>query len=497
MEPTRMLHDWSRPQRQPWAGFGITLVKVLGQIIRFIWPIILIRLFRADTDGGSGRSGKVLLLVAAVLVLTLVLSFFQIWFFRFFIEHSELQVRKGVLKKEKISVPLANIQGVQIEESFLHRIFGIVKLSVDTAGSSKTEITIEALKRPMAEALRQALLQHDRSFTEEVPAGMQEKAPVSRTLLRLSHYDLLRLSITANHLETFVLIIAFAFSIYDDLRPLANRMLPGEEVIAQAGLLAVMMMNVLGTAGTFIVSTIRVLLRYYGYEMLQNDKGFALRFGLFNRRQRAVGYEKIQFLRWRANWLRRPLGLWILELAAVGENEMKQKQQNDVPLTALQQVHPIAEPYHSVPDVAGHPFLRIKPVYVSRMLLMIGIFPLLLALPPAIWWKGTGGLLLLLWPLFVGIRAWLRQRKFRCWLLPDAFLIRHGLLGEAFTLLKWYKIQVVEIAQSPYQRAHGMATLKLHTAAEVIPVYWIDLDTARRIADYAAYEVERSARKWM
>ncbi|GAA4340347.1 PH domain-containing protein [Flaviaesturariibacter amylovorans] len=498
MEPTAAPIDWTKPQRQPPAGFVLTFIKVIGFLVRFIWPVLLLRLFNAPEkpEGAAARGQVALFIVLGILVLLLVLSGLSLWLFRFYIANGELHIRKGWLKKVALSIPLANIQAVQIEESLLHRILGIVKVTIDTAGTANTEATIDALRRPMAEALRATLLQ-DRISTESADTDAAPPPPPATTVLRLSGTDLLRLSLTANHLEAFVLLLTFSWSLYDDLRPIATRILPGEEALVMAGMAAMIGLAVMVLVVTFIVSTARVILRFYGYEAVQNDRGFALRHGLLDRRQRLVGFEKIQYLHWRASWLRRLFGLWILELGAVGETELKQKQKTEVPLTSPAQVAPFAAAYHQVPATeAGIP-LHIHPSYVARRLLIVGVLPLLVLAPLLWWWLGANALAFVLWPPFIWAMATLRRRKFRAWLHNEALLLRGGTLGESFTLLKWYKVQSVSLHQSPYQRSHDLASVTLHTAAGPIRLLWLPLGEAQAVVDHALYQVESEERKWM
>ncbi|RYZ22957.1 MAG: hypothetical protein EOO16_06870 [Chitinophagaceae bacterium] len=497
--PPLPLIDWSQPQRQPWAGFFITLLHSLKIVLRMVWPIILLRVFNTGKEDVGRKGWGLIALVLFILFLSIVISFVQRYFFRFFIANGELQVRKGWLKKEVLSIPLERIQSVEIEEDLMHRALNLVKLRINTAGSSKTEATIDALRRPMAEALRDALLL-DRSYTDAPTADASAgKAPLppSRVALQLSGFDLLRLSLTANHLEAFILLLTFGWGLYDDLRPIAERIFPGRAELAAAGVKALLFMGIVVLLTTFVYSGLRTALRFYDYRVLQDDKGFSLRYGLIDRRQRAVPFEKIQYLEWRANWMRRLFGLWLLELGAVGEEELKKKQKMEIPLTNPAQVAPLAAPYHPVPDVTGLEPLRIHTVYPFRRLLLNGLLPLLVLLPATWAAAGNKALLWLLWPALVLLMSKLRQRKFRLWMYSDVLYLRGGLLGESFTLLKWYKVQSAHIVQGPYQRSHGLASVELHTAAGKIHIPWIPLEDAHAIVNYALYKVESEERIWM
>ena len=132
----------------------MALLKSLGSLLKGLWPFILIAIFSGN-DEEEKKSVFLFSVLAAVAVLLLVSSLVNFFFFRFYIQEDELIIKKGWLKKVVLTVPLQKIQAVHIEQGPLHQLLNIVKLSADTAGSSKTEVTIQALRKPMAEALRE------------------------------------------------------------------------------------------------------------------------------------------------------------------------------------------------------------------------------------------------------------------------------------------------------------------------------------------------------
>jgi len=145
--------SWSSAQRQPLAGLVIVFVKTGWDILKRLWPILLLLLFNEK----PGKGSRYELMAAVFAGLTIVNSIIRFYYFRFFISDGQLVVKKGFLKKETIVVPLQKIQAVHLQESVLHKLLGIVKVDIDTAGSGKTEVSIDALHRPMAEALRESL----------------------------------------------------------------------------------------------------------------------------------------------------------------------------------------------------------------------------------------------------------------------------------------------------------------------------------------------------
>lgn len=485
--------DWSIPQRQPVEGLVIVVLKTVWEVIKRVWPLLLLMLFRKAPEEGQGRGNFYEWLVTGVSVLALLAGVFRFFYFRFFIQGNELVVKKGWIKKEVLTIPLQKIQTVHIEQSLLHEVLQIVKLSIDTAGSTKTEVTIDALRRPMADALRYRLLE---GAPEEREAHEVE-APGS-PLFKLTGKDLFRLSLSANHLEAFFLLLSFALGIMENLRSINDSAFSDAEGLVRAGnalvylyIIPVLLITV------FLISTARILFKYYDFTVFGSTAGYRIRSGLTNVRERTVAFRKIQYVSWRASWIRRLMRIWVLEYHISGSDEQKRAQKVQVPVTAPENVPVLVRNYYPLPHPSGREAVRIHPAFIYRRILLSGLFPTA-ALMGTFWplW-GRGALVFLAYALLIGLHTVLYQRKFRLWSFDEEVLIRRGFLGEGFLLLQWYKVQTVVLKRSLYERRHGLATLVLHTASGRIRIPFIPLDTAQALMNYALYQVERSQRAWM
>ena len=486
--------DWSIPQRQPVEGLVIVVLKTVWEVVKRVWPLLLLMLFRsAPEEEGQNKGEFYEWLVTGISVLALLAGVFRFFYFRFYILNNELIVNKGWIKKETLTIPLQKIQAVHIEQSIVHEVLQIVKLSIDTAGSTKTEVTIDALRRPMAEALRYQLL-------EGAPEGQEEQhveAP-GDALFRLTGKDLFRLSVSANHLEAFVLLLSFGLGIFENLRTISDSAFQDAEGLVRAGntLLYLYFIPVL-LITIFLISTARILFKYYNFTVFGSTAGYRIRSGLTNVKERTVAFSKIQYVSWKASWIRRLMKLWVLEYHISGSDEQKRAQKVHVPVTAEADVPVLVRNYYPLPDGAGREAVRVHPSYIYRRLLVGGLFPT--AALMGIFWPqwGAGALVFLAYAALIGLYAVLFQRKFRLLAFDEEVLLRKGFLGEEYVLLQWYKVQHVALRQTMYERRHGLATLVFHSASGSIRVPFIPLDTARALLNYALYQVERSQRAWM
>ena len=153
MTPVSDTHiDLTTPQRQSVLAIVFLGLRILRSLGLAQLAIIVLFVMQAPVNAA-------LFVVPILAILALgALSALAWWRYTFMLSGDELVVTKGVLRVDRLTVPLDRIQSMAIEQELLHRVTGLVKLSVDTAGSAEAEFTIDAVARPVAEELqRQAV----------------------------------------------------------------------------------------------------------------------------------------------------------------------------------------------------------------------------------------------------------------------------------------------------------------------------------------------------
>lgn len=477
--------NWSQPQRQPLSGLLVALLKSIGQLLKATWPFILLALFRVQKNESEGYNFPLLAVLAGVTVV-LISSLGSFLFFRFYIDGNELIIKKGWLRKKVLTIPLQKIQAVHIEQGPLHQLLNIVKLSADTAGSNETEVTIDALRRPMAEALRERL-SHNKVESDE--ALTTSPAPA---LFTLTDKDLVKLALSANHLEAFFILLSAAIGAFDNLKTVNQEWVDGAAGWLPAGSVPVVLFLITSVLViTLLISTTRIFFKFYGFTATATPSGMQLKSGLASTRERFVAFKKIQFVTWRANWLRRRLGLWLLQYHTAGGNDVKEGVKAVVPITQKSFISLLVQPYHSLPDVAGVTANTIHPAYVARRTLMVGLLPAMLLILLSFYWWQYKSFFFFLWPLVVGWRSWLFQSKFKLFVFEEVVYITRGAWQVENVLLKWNLLQATAITQSIYQRNKGLANVKLYTAAGTLVIPYIDIAIAQQMMNYGLYKVEK------
>ncbi|MBO9566928.1 MAG: PH domain-containing protein [Niastella sp.] len=490
-------NSWSTPQRQAKAGLLIILFKAAVTIIKTVWPLLVLLLVKENKKGMDHYEIAVIALPAIILVSSLV----NYYYFRFFIANEELIIRKGFISKKTITIPLQKIQTVHIEQNLLHQLANVAKVKIDTAGSEKTEAVIDAIEVRKAEQLKEFLLREKQVTTAEETAS---RLPARDTpVMHLSFGDLLKLGLSANHIQAFFIVLAFSITQLQNLGEIfGDRVYKAVRDSSSTVGVSVTSVSLVVAFVLFIsvlVSMMRILLNYFDFQLTETSQGYKVKAGLINTRQNLIPFSKIQYISWEANWIRRKIGLYNMEFHQVmSDDQNNKKQRVKVPLTQLGYIDKLLAHYHALVQPLAAADYGIHTAYTARRTLLIGVIPVAILLTVLLLIKWNPWLLLItLWIPVIALHAFVFRRNFRLYVAPDALQVNSGIWGRKTQIVRWYKTQQVFLEQSIYQRRKELATIYLYTAGGKITIPYIPLKLAQQIQDYALYEVERTEQAWM
>jgi putative membrane protein len=484
--------DWHIPQRQASAGLIIIIFKAFFTVIKSIWPLVLLVIFR-ERNKTFDTFEMLLIGIPALILIRSIIDFF---YFRFYIQNDDLVIKRGFLSKKVITIPLNKIQAVHIEQNLLHRLLDVAKLSIDTAGSEKSEAEIDAISISKAENFRQFLLQNENISTVQdgIPG---EEAPV----IRLSISDLLKLGLSANHLQAFFIVFAFGVSMLLNLEEIFGsrviRIVQQSSAAIGFSVASVLVLIVFVLIISVLVSMIRIFLKYSNFKCSETEHGFRIQSGLINSRQNLVPFSKIQYVSWEANWIRRKIGLFMLEFHQAQSEQAKRKQRIRLPITKRENVERLLLPYHPGVKSLAHSIHGIHKIYAFRRMIVVGVPSAIIGTVLSFFWIDVYALLFFLFIPYVFLKSSTYQKRFRLYIAPEAFQVNSGAWGKQSKIAQWYKIQYMQLQQSIYQRRRKLATIVIHTAGGKITIPFIELELARTIKNYGLYKVQTSEKSWI
>jgi putative membrane protein len=270
-----------------------------------------------------------------------------------------------------------------------------------------------------------------------------------------------------------------------------NKLVESGAFLIAMGVFAILILSML-------VSLVRTIISYLNFQITKNAQGFNIKKGLINNSQKVLPFEKVQYVSWKTNWLRKKISMYLFEFHTIGGVEVKSNLKIKAPITSDLVLNNLASVYFpNIPEQFEN-VLRIDKSYWFRKTLFNGLLPAILLLFPLLYFIEERYFLfyLIALPLYLFFNYGLYRKKFRFSWTNKLIHIQNGVFGDKTILLKWEKIQSVKISQNLYQQRKHLADLVIHTAGGTIIAPYITLEAARELQDLALYKIEINKTNW-
>ena len=452
------------------------LFVLLVQLKGFALPLIALLLFGQNDDRWQWWG----LVAVAVLTLGAVLRYFT---YRFRIDADELVIRSGVLQRNERHVPLARIQSVSLHRSLLHRIAGVAEVRLESAvGGSEPEAQMRVLSMADADALER-LVEHHRGAVPPLPTAPagDRAAPVqqarvqarSRALLRLPPVELVKLGLASNRGTVLLAAAAGALAQFGGERVWERfGAWPGEAIgwfaaqgqhlggWAALALAALLIASVVGK----VLAIALALLRDFGFTLEQAGPRLSVERGLLTRVRASAPLPRIQHWTLRQGVVLRLFARSSLkvETAALRAGNEEQSLSDLVPIAPPDALDALLRGW--LPDWPGG--FEFRPLH-PRAWRRIALPPCVLTLAACGGLTGvfgTPGLLALaLLPCWIWLAC--RQAAAAGYAITEGYVARRsGWFDRRISFTRIEKVQAVRWVQSPFDRRHGMAGVRVDTA---------------------------------
>ncbi len=496
-----------QPKRQSPVAIFMFIYTFLRRFIRLVFPLIII-LFMGNRDKGSildASIGGVAVVISAYTLIMSILSYFRYYYF---LDEDGLNIHSGVLSRKKLNIPFERIQNINFEQKIIHQFFNVVSLEIDTAGSSKSEIKIEALPKSEAEAIRDFILEKKKNIIaesgEDAVELQEEIKEPDQLLLSLNPFDLMKVGVSQNHIRTAFIIMGIGFSFMSQIEDaldldVVDIATENVEKVGSGFFPAFILVFIFFLFISFFVTLIRTVLKHFNLKFFKSKEGYKLTSGLITRQEVALRKEKVQIIKWSDNPIRRLFKIFTLEIkqAAAGVGR-RRGQSVEVPGCYKNQVDEVVQ--SCFPEILNDSFKEheLHYAYVIRRFIYQGLLPAaIMAVIYAISYKMNFLILAIVIPFLSFALLTVYYRKYR-WMVGEEFLkIKKGIFSISYSLLPYYKIQAVEIIQTIYQRRKGLANLQIFTAGGSVTIPYIELEKSETLRNYILFKVESSKRTWM
>ncbi len=370
---------------------------------------------------------------------------------KYWIEGDELRVDTGLVSHQSRRIRVDRLQGIDIVQPFVARLFGLAELKMDVAGGSSSEGSLAYLPLREAHLLREQLLaRRDAVRAEAAPEGTPPAPPRPEQVIARLDPMMLVVSLLLSAETGAFLVSALAFGLFFTLFGSLG---------GAAGVVPVLV--------AFAVAQFRKLSAFYGFTVAHTAAGLQVQRGLFERNVQTIALARVQGLVVTEPLFWRPLGWARLDVAVAGQ---------------------------ATSDGDGRPAAStVMPV--APRALVVGLAAELLAAasgregahPDAVRLTGT--------PPRARWVAPVRARFLQAGLDEHVVVGREGVVTRRTHVVPHARIQSLRLHQGPWQRRFGLADLLVDSPPGPVRVRARHRDArqARRVLA-EANELARAAR---
>ncbi|HEX2763257.1 MAG TPA: PH domain-containing protein [Allosphingosinicella sp.] len=412
--------------------------------------------------GGFTRIFALVAVMTAVVVFSKWLAWRR---FRYVVGASEIVVESGIFSRNRRTIPFDRVQDVDIERTFLARVFGLARVRIETGAGGRDEGLLDSVTLAEAQRLREIV----RAFHAVAPQAEAavETAPEGRLLYAMGVPRLLLFGLFSFSLMYiagfFALLQTFdgllPFDIYDPARwmGLIGDYLP-ERFTAAAIAIVLFLAVLLG----LIAGVVRTAARDFGFRLVLEGGRFRREHGLFTRREAVIPRRRVQLAAVDTGPVRNAFGWSGLSFQTLGSGGERSGRQAAAPFAERDEVAAIlaeAGAYRlpPPPELATVSRRHILRSLVGKLLPLAALI-----LAGSLWRPQLLFLLLFLPLLAIGVAV---ERRFHRYALDGELLfVARGAWRQRLWLVPVANVQALSLSRGPLQRRLGLATLSVDTA---------------------------------
>ncbi len=507
--PHTEAEKWQRLAPAAMIHFAVQfIVQFIKQGVQGLLPLGAVFL-----TAGENRWFIISLAGASIALLLLVGAILSYLKFRYRLSGDMFLIQKGVFKRKRLSLSYDRIQNVAFKQPIYFRPFNLVVLGIESAGSSSEEVSLGGIPRALAEEIRTSVFEKRAANTSLASTSNADDEPQATSteaedIIRQPIGELVRYGLSNNNIWVFASLAAAAFAQieWDDYVLLAGlkdwlKHIPDDgpafAILFGVGSFLAIVTLLLG------LSALGAIVTYYNYHLTFTDGRFHRSKGLFERQETSLPKAKVQSLVINQSWPARLLKRYHLVMRQVGfqSNAGQPSAANNSKFLVPSVTGAFTQQFSrrlypdfnwSVTDLRpiNWRFTRKIVLYIMLPIAAIPTTAISLAVSPV-------GVFILLIPLLLTPLVMLRRARYGYASNGTHGIVRSGFIGHKLTVFPFYKVQTVELVQTPGQRKHGLASLKVKLAGFGVELPYIPLADAEAWRDQILYRIENHKGKWM
>ncbi|GAB7257372.1 PH domain-containing protein [Polaribacter sp. OB-PA-B3] len=499
------INDFSQFRRQSKKGIIVIYLNLIYKFLKAFW--ILLFLFIQKFSKITQETLLYIYLGVAVLLIFLLIRAYLIFKnFKFKVEDKHFVLQKGIIKKTNTSIPFDRIQNINFKQNIIQQIINVHEVNVETAGSSKAEISIKALTFKDAKDLKNIVtIINKKQNLKADQIEIEEEKP----LLKIGFLSLLKVSLTENHLQSLLLLFALLVGFFQQVNDLFKGLGKKEELsnfisnntsALKTSVILIISLLVFLSIVAVISSIVRVFLRHFNLTMYLKNNAFEIYQGLTTKNSVVLKKEKVQHITISHNPVKKKLGISFITFKQAVSGKVNKKKDKSIKIVGCESIHITAIKNLLFPKENLNDFNKNKaePYYRFRLYNRSFIFFIILNLGfyfgienVNIFWLN-----IILLPIFV-FSIELNYKKRYYYFNDNIIMLARGTVETHKTFLPFFKVQNITLKQNIFQVNRGVADIVFQTASGKVKIPCISFENANKIYNYTLFKIESSSKSWM
>lgn len=466
-------------QRQhPIAALSRAFGLIRGNLIT-----ILVFLF----VGAQSEEFPFLWWIGGGFALLLVLGTAAWWRFLYRVEEGELQIKSGIFVRKNLYLTKDRIQVIDISSGVLQRMFGLVKVDIQTAGSTSREASLEAITLSKAREIRRML--RDEAVEAEGPESEESDEEKKREIYSLPGKDLL---IAASTSGRFGIALSILGTLFSQIEPVIRENEMFEYMFgllpSQTDTLLVISIILIFVAVAWLISFFSTLFMYGDFNVEVREDELVISRGIFEKKRITIPYKRIQAIYVNEGLLRQPLGYGSVHLESAGYGDDKGTGSIVLfPLISRKKISKllakILPDYNLKIDGYSPPFRAMRR-YIFRAAFLLTL------ITAFIYWVFSTTNWIWLLPIVSIGWGWLKYKNAALAWDDENVMIRNRRLSKTTAIVKRGRIQDMSLSASWIQRFRGLVTLNVNVASGDHGKSFMVQDMDREIGRYILAELQ-------
>ena len=495
--------DFSSFSKQSTKGILVIYIALIYKTIKLTW-VLLFFVLKDFSKISSVNLNYIYLGLASVLIFLLIRAYLVYKNFQFKVANEHFILKQGILKKTNTAIPFDRIQNINFKQNIVQQIISVFEVSIETAGSSKTEISIKALSIEKATALKE-IISKNTEFNKEIIKEVEAKP-----LVKIGVKELFKVSLTENHLQNLFLFFALLIGFFQQIQQITDSLGQTESLdgfiqentnAVSASFFLILVLLVILTVVALLTSFVRIFLIHFNLTAYLKKDAFEINQGLFTKKSIVLKKQKVQNIKVSTNPLKRLVGIHFVTFKQAVSGKLNNKKKDKLIRIVgckTAQIEIIKSSLFNAESVENNEKQFPDTYYKRRIFIFTFLFLTILYSVLYLVFSHNEILysLVLVIPLVVFLIF--KKVKKRFYKISDEMLmVGKGLLETHYIYLELFKVQNIQMEQTIFQKRSNVSDLILQTASGKIKIPCLNFDEAIKIYNHTLYKVETSQKAWM